>query len=459
MTPVYDNAGNAIVLPQPGDPTSGYNLVYDAWNRLVQVSTGSGVSQTLVAAYSYDGLNRRIVKETYDSSGNLVETRHFYLSQADQVLEERVGTSSVANRQYVWGLQYVDDLVLRYRNTYTVGYMRLFAIQDANWNVVAVVGNDGTTWGAFERYTYTAYGQVEVRNADFSPATGNASAYSWTVLYTGRELDMETGLQYNRARYYDAALGRFVCRDPISYGGGVNLYRYASDCPASAVDPYGARSCQTIDRMLAYGGGVDLGDHDEIPAPPQDYIVVRITPPPPPPFSVVTERDPTVVGDDFGYIEEDNGWMVNFHLATPADATNGGYIVQKVDVDTDVKSCCSKKRVFYDNVTDQYPFWEAFRVHAGDSAPALSDNWFYMNIGGPGTFGSYTVTATCQYYDGLGELSLPTSFSVNLDWPSGLTPATKTDPSSHLPVPTGAAVFRSMKVSWNCSGETTITWK
>ena len=33
--------------------------------------------------------------------------------------------------------------------------------------------------------------------------------------YTGREYDEETGPYYNRARYYDAKVGRFISEDPI----------------------------------------------------------------------------------------------------------------------------------------------------------------------------------------------------------------------------------------------------
>ena len=85
-----------------------------------------------------------------------------------------------------------------------------------------------------ERYTYTAYGECEVRNADFSMKAGG-TAYDWTALYTGREHDRPTGLYYYRARYYDAGLGRCINRDPVSYWGGMNLYEYVGDCPISAV--------------------------------------------------------------------------------------------------------------------------------------------------------------------------------------------------------------------------------
>jgi RHS repeat-associated protein len=58
--------------------------------------------------------------------------------------------------------------------------------------------------------------------------------------YTGRELDSETGLQYNRARYYDARTGQFIGQDPLSFGAGdTNLYRYVHNNPVNFTDPSG----------------------------------------------------------------------------------------------------------------------------------------------------------------------------------------------------------------------------
>ena len=56
--PGYDAAGNMTTMPQPGNETTGLTCVYDAWNRLVEVESGS----TVLATYSYDGLNRRITE-------------------------------------------------------------------------------------------------------------------------------------------------------------------------------------------------------------------------------------------------------------------------------------------------------------------------------------------------------------------------------------------------------------
>src|SRR5262249_92248 len=58
--------------------------------------------------------------------------------------------------------------------------------------------------------------------------------------YTSRDWDGEVGLQYNRARYYDPVIGRWIVEDPIGFkGGDTNLYRYVGNAPANSTDPFG----------------------------------------------------------------------------------------------------------------------------------------------------------------------------------------------------------------------------
>jgi RHS repeat-associated protein len=58
------------------------------------------------------------------------------------------------------------------------------------------------------------------------------------IRFQGQYHDHETGLHYNRYRYYDPGVGRFISKDPISYEGGINIYQYAPN-PMGWVDPLG----------------------------------------------------------------------------------------------------------------------------------------------------------------------------------------------------------------------------
>jgi RHS repeat-associated protein len=58
--------------------------------------------------------------------------------------------------------------------------------------------------------------------------------------YTGREWDEDADLQYNRARWYDPATGRWLSQDPIGFNAGDgNLYRYVGNSPTTKIDPTG----------------------------------------------------------------------------------------------------------------------------------------------------------------------------------------------------------------------------
>jgi len=56
--------------------------------------------------------------------------------------------------------------------------------------------------------------------------------------FQGQYYDEESGLHYNRFRYYDPQIGRFISQDPIGFAGSDNFYEYASN-PIVWVDPWG----------------------------------------------------------------------------------------------------------------------------------------------------------------------------------------------------------------------------
>lgn len=60
-----------------------------------------------------------------------------------------------------------------------------------------------------------------------------------TRLFTWREYERWLQLYYNRARYYNSELGRFISRDPIDISDDVNLYSYVGNSPVSFVDLMG----------------------------------------------------------------------------------------------------------------------------------------------------------------------------------------------------------------------------
>ena len=62
-------------------------------------------------------------------------------------------------------------------------------------------------------------------------------------LFQGQYYDYETGLAYNRFRYYDPELGRYISQDPLHFdSGSIALYSYVEN-PNQWVDILGLEKC------------------------------------------------------------------------------------------------------------------------------------------------------------------------------------------------------------------------
>jgi RHS repeat-associated protein len=80
---------------------------------------------------------------------------------------------------------------------------------------------------------YRAYGNL---------ATLDVAEIDNPLRFQGQYFDAETGLHYNRHRYYNPGTGRFLTPDPIKLAGGLNNYQYVPN-PTGWVDPLGLNTC------------------------------------------------------------------------------------------------------------------------------------------------------------------------------------------------------------------------
>ncbi len=216
-------------------------------------------------------------------------------------------------------LEYDGSNVLQARYTHGPGIDEPIAVtksgstfyyhQDGLGTVTELTDTNGAVAKA---YAYDAYG-----NMLESPGTVEQP---YTYTYTGRELDQETGLYYYRARYYDAATGRFLQQDPLRLGGGsVNLYGYVLNSPVGFTDPSGLflerffcgsrngyhKTSISADEFIEYVGNRNLRDlqydysssnapESEAPGPKKDSV--RYVRDPADPNSVIDMRHFLVVG-------------------------------------------------------------------------------------------------------------------------------------------------------------------
>ncbi|WP_205913617.1 RHS repeat domain-containing protein, partial [Pseudomonas viridiflava] len=210
----YDAYGNQI-RERRG---TGQKLVteyrYDCQHRLIGVSLPGGST----ASYKYDAFGRRIEK-TVD--GHTTE----FLWQGERLIAE-----SATNRYRTY--------------IYEPGTFRPLAMLDGEGPMKAQpfyyqLDHLGTPqeltdysgeimWSA----KYRAYGNL---------ATLDIAEIDNPLRFQGQYFDAETGLHYNRHRYYNPGTGRFLTPDPIKLAGGLNNYQYVPN-PTGWVDPLGLTS-------------------------------------------------------------------------------------------------------------------------------------------------------------------------------------------------------------------------
>jgi RHS repeat-associated protein len=210
----YDNNGNSITK---NDSTGITTYAWDFENRLSSVTlpgTGGTVS------FKYDPLGRRIYKSS--SSGTSI-----YAYDGDNLVEE-TNSSGAAVARYSQGLK-IDEPLAMLRSSTTSFYNA-----DGLGSVTSVSNTAGSLT---QTYTFDSFGKT----------TNSTGSLTNPFQYTARELDPESNLYYVRARYFDAATGRFISEDPIQLNGGLNFYVYVRNNPANRRDPKGLKPHESPD--------------------------------------------------------------------------------------------------------------------------------------------------------------------------------------------------------------------
>ncbi len=233
----HDGEGNVT-------SAAGMRCAYDAWNRLIAFEAGG-----VACRIARDGLGRP-VRETVVADGAIRSTRDLYYRHPWQLatMIERAGAAEV-REDYVWGLAHDDELLMAHRRS-GAGRETFYYVQDALWNVTAVLNELGLP---IERYTYSPYGVARVWDGAFGRERGE-SAIGAAARFQGRRLHGPPALGVYDFRYraYRPRLGRFLQRDPARIPYAHNLY--AAPFGASLLDPYGLRpllrNCWSADLPL-----------------------------------------------------------------------------------------------------------------------------------------------------------------------------------------------------------------
>jgi RHS repeat-associated protein len=211
----YDPQGNLVRKVLGADTT-----VYE-WNAR-QLLAGVSRNGTVLGRYQSDHAGRRVEKSAADPlvpGGPLISRR----TQWDDThaVEDRDSAGTVVARYDFAGPKPVSVWT-------PTGVEALHA--DATGSIIATTANDG---GLRSQTTFDAWGETLARDGTSTSKFG----------YTGHEADLETGLHYFKARYYDPQIGRFISEDTLDgkaeRPASFNKYLYAYANPGAYTDPDG----------------------------------------------------------------------------------------------------------------------------------------------------------------------------------------------------------------------------
>ncbi|SFR77242.1 RHS repeat-associated core domain-containing protein [Mitsuaria sp. PDC51] len=219
----FDAAGNLIERRDErqldGEEPRTLALAWDANQRLVRsrrrATFGDAEPDEAETVYGYDPMGRRVFKRTGSD-----EVRFGWDGDAlvaERVIDQEPGTRS--RREYLYyphsfvPLAVVDgEVSYRFHN-------------DPNGCPIRVTRGDGrVVWAARQE----AWGEARALVDDLANS----------IRLQGQYEDRETGLHYNRHRYFDPLAGQFVTQDPLGMGAGPHPYQYAANA-STWVDPLG----------------------------------------------------------------------------------------------------------------------------------------------------------------------------------------------------------------------------
>ncbi|ENC9951943.1 RHS domain-containing protein, partial [Escherichia coli] len=210
---------------------------YDSQHRLVHYTRTQYAEPLVESRYLYDPLGRRVAKRVWRRERDL--TGWMSLSRKPQVtwygwdgdrLESEILADRVSEESRRWlascGLT-VEQMQNQMDPVYTPARKIHLYHCDHRGLPLALISTEGATAWCAE---YDEWGNQ--LNEE------NPHQLQQLIRLPGQQYDEESGLYYNRHRYYDPLRGRYITQDPIGLKGGWNFYQYPLN-PVTNTDPLG----------------------------------------------------------------------------------------------------------------------------------------------------------------------------------------------------------------------------
>ena len=238
----YDAGGNLLKAPGLGDvathenrlrAANGSQFVYNHRNHIAERADPAGATY-----YEYNAVDQLIRCRTpqgewtarYDALGRRVSKTWqgkttVYHWDRERLIAEVLPDGRVRVYVYLHVQARVPFLFIEYDNLDAdpqTGRRYYIFTNQIGCPVLITDDLHQVIW----RATVEAYGRASVHPN---------SRIEFHLRFPGHYFDEETGLHYNRHRYYSPELGRYLQSDPIDIDGGINIYAYTK-CPLVEVD-------------------------------------------------------------------------------------------------------------------------------------------------------------------------------------------------------------------------------
>jgi RHS repeat-associated protein len=206
------NALNELSTVDP-NPQVAAKYRWDAEHRLVSVEASNRLT-----SFDYDGFGRRVGLRELVDGVEISNTR--YIWSGSEICEERNTAGGVVKRFFPLGVKVETGP--------TAG--KYFYTRDHLGSVRELSDDTGSVRA---RFNYAPYGSQSRIAGDVDLDFG----------FTGHFDDPGTAFCLTKFRAYDADLGRWLSRDPLSNAERYdpNVYLYAGNKPIGAVDPEGTQ--------------------------------------------------------------------------------------------------------------------------------------------------------------------------------------------------------------------------
>jgi RHS repeat-associated protein len=220
----YDASGNQISTGNKQQRS------FNGLNQLVQINVNGKLTQ-----YEYDALGRRSAKITELGRTDFIWDNH-----------QLIGECTLG--EYTWYIYQPD--------TFTpvalikTGQVYYYHLDQLGTPICLTDDNAQIVWRSQQGVFGQTIEKSDDEHADVDYA-GLQDKITNPIRFQGQYFDDESGLHYNRFRYYSPQQARFIHQDPIGLVGGINHYQYAPN-HVNWVDPFGLSCKEGLAEIFCY---------------------------------------------------------------------------------------------------------------------------------------------------------------------------------------------------------------